>query len=125
MKENLEPWPLKCIWKWLKPDPFGTLKLIFELVASIRVRAHATFPPGRWLAMNHPYALATNLSWLSREIQNTNPIEVDSEIKVVHTERKGEDDGPSRFKVLFGVSPGYRKYVLNILVLQVRGELKV
>ncbi|KAM3454417.1 hypothetical protein MY3296_003100 [Beauveria thailandica] len=94
--------------KWLEIDPFGTLKLIFDARPIHPGKSSRDISPGP-LACHEPSIRLGDQSEVAYSSNsNTNPIEVDSDINVVHTERKDEDDGPSRFKVLFGVSPGYR-----------------
>ncbi|KAF2723481.1 hypothetical protein K431DRAFT_219990 [Polychaeton citri CBS 116435] len=86
-----------------------------------------------WLAQKHPATLLSNLPWLVRPlIQKKAPTPVakqsmepanaaDDDAEMI---RLTSDDDLADFDVKFGVSHGYWKDLLNMLVLAANGELK-
>ncbi|KAI1814419.1 hypothetical protein GGS20DRAFT_411783 [Poronia punctata] len=117
---------LNASWK---EDPLATLKIIFN-ARSIHLGKSSQsvfYRCAGWLAQNHPLTLIANLRWLSRPvIQKKLPKEeADSDMVMVNVEPEKNTDDVTRFDVKHGVSHGYWKDLLNILVLGVRGQLDV
>lgn len=111
-------------------DPVLTLKLIFN-ARSIHLgkSSRQTFYRcAGWLAKYHPLTLVANLPWLSRPLIQKK-VEKDSEEKrdedLVFVEEEVAEDDPSRFDVKYGVSHGYWKDLLNLVVLHVNSKLDV
>ncbi|EGR51124.1 uncharacterized protein TRIREDRAFT_75262 [Trichoderma reesei QM6a] len=113
--------------------PLITLKTIFN-ARSIHLgksSKHVFYRAAGWLAKNHPLTLIGNLRWLSRPV-------IEKKKKVVRSKedeadegfvkiekREGDEDAVDRFDVRYGVSHGYWKDLLNILVLGMEKKLDV
>lgn len=114
---------------WQK-DPLMTLKLIFN-ARSIHLgkASRPTFYRcAGWLAQYHPITLVSSLRWLSRpviikKVEKTDGNGDDAVMVEAEHDRDGQD--ASAFDVKDGVSHGYWKDLLNILVLSVNGQLDV
>ncbi|TRX97069.1 hypothetical protein FHL15_001863 [Xylaria flabelliformis] len=111
-------------------DSLTTLKIIFN-ARSIHLgkASRVTFYRcAGWLAQHHPLTLIANLRWLSRPlIQKKAEKKDEKDVDMVIVDMKSEKDGDdvTRFDVRHGVSHGYWKDLLNILVLSVRRHLDV
>ncbi|CEJ93810.1 hypothetical protein VHEMI09378 [[Torrubiella] hemipterigena] len=111
-------------------DPLITLKLIFNC-RSIHLgksNKELFYRCAGWLASNHPRTLLANLPWLTRPIiakkaEKKEAGEGDEDIVLVDAPE--DDTDMSRFDVQHGVSHGYWKDLLNILVLAANDELTV
>ncbi|KAI0554618.1 hypothetical protein F4679DRAFT_579645 [Xylaria curta] len=111
-------------------DSLTTLKIIFNarsihLGKSSRVTFYRC---AGWLAQYHPLTLIANLRWLSRpliqkKVEKKDETEVDMVVVDMKTEKDADD--VTRFDVRHGVSHGYWKDLLNILVLGARKHLHV
>ncbi len=118
---------LNAAWE---DDSLATLKIIFN-ARSIHLgkASRATFYRcAGWLAQRHPLTLVANLRWLSRPViqKKAEKIkDVDPEMVIVGVKPEKDDDDVTRFDVRHGVSHGYWKDLLNILVLGVEGSLNV
>ncbi|KAI0420722.1 hypothetical protein F5X98DRAFT_361745 [Xylaria grammica] len=120
---------LNAAWE---DDPLATLKIIFN-ARSIHLgkASRVTFYRcAGWLASYHPLTLIANLRWLSRpviqkKVQKKEDADADAEIIVVDVSPEKDADDVARFDVKYGVSHGYWKDLLNILVLGVEGNLNV
>ncbi|KAI1421167.1 hypothetical protein F5Y12DRAFT_41913 [Xylaria sp. FL1777] len=115
---------LNAAWQ---DDPLATLKIIFN-ARSIHLgkSSQSTFYRcAGWLAQHHPLTLISNLRWLSRPVIQKKKEDIDPEMVVVGVEPAQDVDDVTRFDVRHGVSHGYWKDLLNILVLSVEGRLDV
>ncbi|KAJ3497616.1 hypothetical protein NLG97_g1767 [Lecanicillium saksenae] len=125
MTNNMHPRMLKggldLAWK---QDPLATLKIIFN-ARSIHLGKSARKPfymAAGWLAQNHPHTLIANLPWLCRPvIEKKGSLDGEDDFDVIEME-KSENDA-ARFDVTYGLSHGYWKDLLNILVLAVNRKL--
>lgn len=131
--ENLK-WLLERAWK---EDPLMTLKIIFNarsihLGKSSRITAYKALG---WLADNHPLTLLANLRWLVRPIIAKKSPKPEKDGNGEKTKDDDEDfdmveveDTPvDPFKehdVRFGVSHGYYKDLLNLVVFAANDQLK-
>jgi len=113
-------------------DPVLTLKIVFNarsihLGKSNRI---ATYKAFGWLAENHPLTLLTNLKWLVRPIieKKSGSAEKEKreggneEFEVIDTE---ESDPSKAHDVRYGMSHGYWKDLLNLVVFAANNQLKV
>lgn len=117
-----------------KADAALTLKIIFNarsihLGKSNRVASYKAFG---WLAENHPLTLLTNLKWLVRPViakkppksedDNGTAKDADEDFDMI-----GEEDvDPAKaHDVRYGVSHGYWKDLLNLVVFAANDQLKV
>ncbi|KAI0439342.1 hypothetical protein F4803DRAFT_50028 [Xylaria telfairii] len=111
-------------------DPLATLKIIFN-ARSIHLgkASRATFYRcAGWLAQYHPLTLVANLRWLSRPViqkKVEKKDETDPDMVMVDVKPEKDANDVTRFDVKHGVSHGYWKDILNILVLGVRRQLNV
>ncbi|KAI0427653.1 hypothetical protein F5Y09DRAFT_315599 [Xylaria sp. FL1042] len=111
-------------------DSLATLKIIFNARSIHLGKASRTtfYRCAGWLAQYHPLTLIANLRWLSRPViqkKADKKEETEPEVVVVEMRPKGDADDVARFDVRHGVSHGYWKDLLNILVLGVEGCLHV
>ncbi|KAH0491078.1 hypothetical protein TgHK011_002521 [Trichoderma gracile] len=111
--------------------PLFTLKTIFN-ARSIHLgksSKHVFYRAAGWLAKSHPLTLIGNLRWLSRPViekKVRKEEEDESEEGFVKVEkREGDGDAVDRFDVRYGVSHGYWKDLLNVLVLGMEKKLDV
>ncbi|KAL6872901.1 hypothetical protein J3F83DRAFT_731330 [Trichoderma novae-zelandiae] len=109
--------------------PLITLKMLFN-ARSIHLgksSKHVFYRAAGWLAKNHPLTLMGNLRWLSRPvIEKKVRKEDESDEGFIKIEkREGDEDAMDRFDVQYGVSHGYWKDLLNILVLGMEKKLDV
>jgi hypothetical protein len=133
-----------------KEDDSLTLKIVFNarsihLGKSNRVASYKAFG---WLAENHPLTLLANLQWLVRPVIAKNAAKSDDKaknkpgedksktIEDIVTETKHDNDNdfemvdideaaPSKsYDVRFGVSHGYWKDLLNLVVFAANDQLK-
>jgi hypothetical protein len=130
--EDTKPESLKSLLDaaW-KDDSLLTLKIIFNarsihLGKSNRVASYKAFG---WLADNHPLTLLANLPWLVR------PVIPKKSAKSVSEEGKNDDedfdmigvdeaDPTKAHDVQYGMSHGYWKDLLNMVVFAANDELK-
>ncbi|KAL7809629.1 hypothetical protein V8C44DRAFT_142332 [Trichoderma aethiopicum] len=112
-------------------DPLITLKTIFN-ARSIHLgksSKHVFYRAAGWVAKNHPLTLIGNLRWLSRPVIEKKKVrredEADEGFVKVEKQEEGDEDAVERFDVRYGVSHGYWKDLLNVLVLGVEGKLDV
>lgn len=107
-------------------DPLATLKIIFN-ARSIHLGKSSKnifYRAAGWLAQNHPFTLVANLRWLSRPvIEKKAKKEGEDDLVIVESELDEED--LRRYDVQYGVSHGYWKDLLNLLVLAVNKKLDV
>ncbi|UKZ79826.1 hypothetical protein TrVFT333_007589 [Trichoderma virens FT-333] len=111
--------------------PLITLKIIFN-ARSIHLgksSKNVFYRAAGWLATNHPLTLVGNLRWLSRPIiekKARKEGENDSDEGFIKVEkREGDENAVDRYDVRYGVSHGYWKDLLNILVLAMEKKLDV
>ena len=122
---------LDAAWK---EDAVLTLKIIFNarsihLGKSNRVAAYKAFG---WLAQEHPLTLLTNLPWLVRPViakktpkpddLETKKNGVDEDFDMMDTE---EVDPSKAHDVRHGLSHGYWKDLLNLVVFAANDQLRV
>jgi hypothetical protein len=131
--ENTESGKLKTLLEdaW-NEDPLLTLKLIFNarsihLGKSNRVSMYKAFG---WLAENHPMTLLANLPWLVRPVIEKKAVkpdekekskEADEDFDMVGAE---EADASKAHDVKYGLSHGYWKDLLNLVVFAANDQLK-
>ncbi|CAO2657152.1 Nn.00g032780.m01.CDS01 [Neocucurbitaria sp. VM-36] len=111
-------------------DPILTLKVIFNarsihLGKSNRVASYKAFG---WLAEYHPLTLLANLRWLVRPVIEKNPTKAEEKRKseegdfaMIDAE---ESDPAKAYDVRYGVSHGYWKDLLNLVVFAANDQLK-
>ncbi|KAK4085115.1 uncharacterized protein Triagg1_105 [Trichoderma aggressivum f. europaeum] len=109
--------------------PLITLKVIFN-ARSIHLgksSKNVFYRAAGWLAQNHPLTLAGNLRWLSRPIiEKKVQKEGENDEGFIKVEkREGDENAVDQYDVRHGVSHGYWKDVLNILVLAMEKKLDV
>ncbi|RFU80516.1 hypothetical protein TARUN_1727 [Trichoderma arundinaceum] len=111
--------------------PLITLKIIFN-ARSIHLgksSKNVFYRAAGWLAQNHPLTLVSNLRWLSRPViekKVKKEGENDYDEGFVKVEkREGDENAVDRFDVQYGVSHGYWKDLLNLLVLAMQKKLDV
>ncbi|PTB66838.1 hypothetical protein BBK36DRAFT_1168358 [Trichoderma citrinoviride] len=107
--------------------PLITLKMIFN-ARSIHLgksSKHVFYRAAGWLAENHPLTLMGNLRWLSRPVIEKKVRKEEDEGFVKIEKREGDEDAVDQFDVRHGVSHGYWKDLLNILVLCMEKKLDV
>ncbi|KAI1153440.1 hypothetical protein F4825DRAFT_415209 [Nemania diffusa] len=123
---------LKLLDAAWEEDPLATLKIIFNARSIHLGKASRTtfYRCAGWLAKHHPLTLIVNLRWLSRPVikkegkeEKTDKIGPEMVIVDVKPERDVED--LTQFDIKYGVSHGYWKDLLNILVLGVQGCLDI
>jgi hypothetical protein len=111
-------------------DSLATLKIIFN-ARSIHLgkASQATFYRcAGWLAQHHPLTLISNLQWLSRPViqkKAEKKEEMDPDMVMIDVKPEKDAEDVTRFDVRNGVSHGYWKDLLNILVLGVESKLDV
>ncbi|KAJ8117116.1 hypothetical protein ONZ43_g4282 [Nemania bipapillata] len=114
-------------------DSLATLKIIFN-ARSIhlgKASRNTFYRCAGWLAEHHPLTLIVNLRWLSRPVirkradKRANVDETDPDLVIVNMKSEKDVDDMTRFDVKYGVSHGYWKDLLNILVLAVKECLHV
>ncbi|KAF2796064.1 hypothetical protein K505DRAFT_323585 [Melanomma pulvis-pyrius CBS 109.77] len=120
-------------------DALMALKIIFNarsihLGKGDRMVAYQAFG---WLAEKHPLTLLTNLKWLVRPVIQKKVLapegkaniksEQDGDFDMVNAESKDTptDETEKTHHVRFGVSHGYWKDILNLLVFAANDELKL
>ncbi|KAL7935437.1 hypothetical protein V8C35DRAFT_299460 [Trichoderma chlorosporum] len=111
--------------------PLITLKIIFN-ARSIHLgksSKNVFYRAAGWLAKNHPLTLVGNLRWLSRPViekKARKEGENDYDEGFIKVEkREGDENAVDRYDVRHGVSHGYWKDLLNILVLAMEKKLDV
>jgi hypothetical protein len=142
LKESTFSYTLKILLEdaW-KEDPLMTLKIIFNarsihLGKSNKITAYKAFG---WLAENHPLTFLTSLRWLVRPIiqkkvpkpeskEKAEPKKEEQDVKMEDEDfemlDENEADPNKAYDVRFGVSHGYWKDLLNLLVFAANDELK-
>ncbi|KAH7406272.1 hypothetical protein DE146DRAFT_609767 [Phaeosphaeria sp. MPI-PUGE-AT-0046c] len=115
-------------------DPTLTLKIIFNarsihLGKSNRVASYKAFG---WLAETHPLTLLANLKWLVRPVITKKALKPENEERKVKDADEdfdmiGEEeaDPAKAHDVRYGVSHGYWKDLLNLVVFAANDQLKV
>ncbi|KAF2501861.1 hypothetical protein BU16DRAFT_449862 [Lophium mytilinum] len=115
-------------------DPLSTVKIIFNarsihLGKSSRLVTYRAFG---WLAEKHPQTLVANLRWLTRPIIQKK-VKKEEDNSAEKKALKGEDDDMVMIEagdtqeghdVKYGVSHGYWKDLLNLVVLAANDQLK-
>ncbi|EUC38847.1 hypothetical protein COCCADRAFT_32203 [Bipolaris zeicola 26-R-13] len=122
---------LKDAWN---EDPLLTLKIIFNarsihLGKSSRLTAYTALS---WLAENHPLTLLANLKWLVRPViakkAEPKPESKDDSIKKLEDDFEmvevGESDPSKAHDIKYGMSHGYWKDLLNLVVFSANDQLK-
>ncbi|KAL7911785.1 hypothetical protein GGI35DRAFT_298767 [Trichoderma velutinum] len=107
--------------------PLITLKIIFN-ARSIHLgksSKNVFYRAAGWLAQNHPLTLVGNLRWLSRPIIEKKIKKEGDEGFVNVEKREGDENAVDQYDVRHGVSHGYWKDLLNILVLAMEKKLDV
>ncbi|KAJ4854946.1 uncharacterized protein T069G_10504 [Trichoderma breve] len=109
--------------------PLITLKIIFN-ARSIHLgksSKNVFYRAAGWLAKNHPLTLVGNLRWLSRPIieKKVKKENENDEGFVKVEKREGDENAVDQYDVRHGVSHGYWKDLLNILVLAMEKKLDV
>ncbi|KAL6818369.1 hypothetical protein GGI42DRAFT_309867 [Trichoderma sp. SZMC 28013] len=109
--------------------PLITLKIIFN-ARSIHLgksSKNVFYRAAGWLAQNHPLTLVGNLRWLSRPIiEKKVKKEGENDEGFIKVEkREGDENAVDQYDVRHGVSHGYWKDLLNILVLAMEKKLDV
>ncbi|KAK5628753.1 hypothetical protein RRF57_004468 [Xylaria bambusicola] len=118
---------LNAAWR---EDSLTTLKIIFN-ARSIHLGKASRLTFYRcagWLAKYHPLTLVANLRWLSRPViqkKVEKKEEEDKDLVIVDENPEKDPEDITRFDVKHGVSHGYWKDLLNILVLRVEDSLDV
>ena len=109
---------------WVE-DPLATLKIIWN-ARSIHLGKgdkETFYRCLGWMKVAHPETLLTNLPWIFRStIEKKAKKEVEDAPVIVESDTSQSDD---QHNVLHGVSHGYWKDLLNILVLAVNEKLDV
>ncbi|KAF2658561.1 hypothetical protein K491DRAFT_690078 [Lophiostoma macrostomum CBS 122681] len=128
-------------------DPLMTLKIMFNarsihLGKSNKVAAYKALG---WLAQNHPATFLASLRWLVRPViekkvpktqkeeekptgteQNANLKSEEEDFEMIDTEKEETTIDPNKaHDVRFGVSHGYWKDLLNLVVFAANNQLKV
>ncbi|KAM6485938.1 hypothetical protein HDV62DRAFT_262805 [Trichoderma sp. SZMC 28011] len=108
--------------------PLITLKIIFN-ARSIHLgksSKNVFYRAAGWLAKNHPLTLVGNLRWLSRPIIEKKVQKDEKDEGFIKVEkREGDENAVDQYDVRHGVSHGYWKDLLNILVLAMEKKLDV
>ncbi|KAL7954874.1 hypothetical protein V8C34DRAFT_261345 [Trichoderma compactum] len=109
--------------------PLITLKIIFN-ARSIHLgksSKNVFYRAAGWLVKNHPLTLVGNLRWLSRPIiEKKVKKEGENDEGFIKVEkREGDENAVDQYDVRHGVSHGYWKDLLNILVLAMEKKLDV
>ncbi|KKO98523.1 hypothetical protein THAR02_09366 [Trichoderma harzianum] len=108
--------------------PLITLKIIFN-ARSIHLgksSKNVFYRAAGWLAKNHPLTLVSNLRWLSRPIIEKKVQKNENDEGFIKVEkREGDENAVDQYDVRHGVSHGYWKDLLNILVLAMERKLDV
>ncbi|KAK0761308.1 hypothetical protein N5P37_006257 [Trichoderma harzianum] len=109
--------------------PLITLKIIFN-ARSIHLgksSKNVFYRAAGWLVKNHPLTLVGNLRWLSRPIieKKVKKENENDEGYVKVEKREGDENAVDQYDVRHGVSHGYWKDLLNILVLAMEKKLDV
>ncbi|KNG47460.1 hypothetical protein DDE82_002809 [Stemphylium lycopersici] len=121
---------------WSK-DSLLTLKIIFNARSIHLGKSHriATYKAMGWLAENHPLTLLSNLVWLVRPVIAKKPARPEEKGKNKEADTKGTDedfdmvdaddaDPAKAHDAQFGMSHGYWKDLLNLVVFSANDELK-
>ncbi|KAF2641690.1 hypothetical protein P280DRAFT_548352 [Massarina eburnea CBS 473.64] len=149
MGENTAPMQLKRLLDnaWAE-DPLMTLKIIFNARSIHLGKSNRTvlYRAMGWLAENHPVTLLSNLKWLVRPVIEKKPTKAENietkeagDAKKKSEAPKSEDEDfdmvdadegrptdPSRaHDVRFGVSHGYWKDLLNLVMFAAHDQLKL
>lgn len=109
---------LESAWK---EDPLMILKLIFNS-RSIHLGQSSRsvfYRCAGWLAQKHPLTLITNLRWLCRPVIQKKVKKTNEDDDTVLVEPELAEDDDAKHDVKYGVSHGYWKDLLNMLVLAV------
>ncbi|KAH8167461.1 hypothetical protein CIB48_g784 [Xylaria polymorpha] len=111
-------------------DSLATLKIIFNARSIHLGKGSRTtfYRCAGWLAQYHPLTLVANLRWLSRPViqkKVEKKDETDPDMVMVDVKPEKDANDVTQFDVKHGVSHGYWKDLLNILVLSVRRHLNV
>ena len=114
---------LEAAWK---EDPLATLKIVWN-ARSIHLgkgEQESFYRCLGWMKDDHPVTVIANLQWLYRGVIEKK-IKKEDEDAMTIVEKEEEEENSDGFDVLYGVSHGYWKDLLNILVLAVNDDLKV
>ncbi|KAH7563262.1 hypothetical protein BM1_00309 [Bipolaris maydis] len=122
---------LKDAWN---EDPLLTLKIIFN-ARSIHLGKSSrltTYTALGWLVENHPLTFLANLKWLVRPViakkAEPKPESKDTSIKKLEDDFEmvevGESDPSKAYDVKHGLSHGYWKDLLNLVVFSANDQLK-
>ena len=130
LEKTIDPHRLETLLElaW-QADALATLKIVWN-ARSIHLGKgeHDSFYRCLgWLRQHHPATLLLNMEWLTRSVIEKKVKQDDPDAMVVVEKDEldaviSEVDGPD---VLYGASHGYWKDLLNLLALDVEGQLKV
>ena len=114
---------LDAAWK---EDPLATLKIIWN-ARSIHLgkgEQESFYKCLGWMKNGHPVTVISNLQWLYRSVIEKKIKKDDEDAMVIVEKDEGENESDG-FDVLHGVSHGYWKDLLNVLVLAANNGLEV
>ncbi|KAK4167476.1 hypothetical protein QBC43DRAFT_367539 [Cladorrhinum sp. PSN259] len=116
---------------WAEDAP-ATLKIIFNARSIHLGKSSRTvfYRCAGWLAEYHPLTLIKAIQWLSRpvipkKVEKKGEEDKDDDMVLVDAMDAGEEDERTRFDVKDGVSHGYWKDMLNLLVMAANDKLTV
>ncbi|KAJ9648271.1 hypothetical protein H2199_001124 [Coniosporium tulheliwenetii] len=116
---------LDATWK---EDPLTALKIIWSgrSIHLGRGERGTFYRCVGWLAKNHPLTALLNLKWLARPVIEKKVVKKeDADLDAIIVIAPEDVEGDDQWLVRHGVSHGYWKDLLNILVLAVYGSLDV
>ena len=124
LEKTIDPGRLeKLLGEAWKADALATLRIIWN-ARSIHLgkgERETFYRCMGWLKEYHPVTFIANLEWLHRSVIQLKIRKDDPDQAVTVNEPEPAESGPD---VLFGGSHSYWKDLLNLLVLDVQGELK-
>ena len=110
-----------------KEDALATLKIVWN-ARSIHLgkgEQESFYKCLGWMKNEHPVTVISNLQWLYRSVIEKKIKKDDEDAMVVVDAEGKEAEEVDEYEVLHGVSHGYWKDLLSILVLAVNDELEV
>ena len=115
---------LEAAWK---EDALATLKIVWN-ARSIHLgkgEQESFYRCLGWMKDDHPVTVIANLQWLYRGVIEKKVKKEDDDAMIIVGKEEDEEEHSDGFDVLHGVSHGYWKDLLNILVLAVNRDLEV